>query len=154
MQQYVLKRLICSLPLMATAVLAPPSTAAEPQDIIKYRQAVMKSQGGHMGAAAQIIKGKVDFGSDLQYHATALAASSTGLAKLFPKGSDFGETRAKTEIWTNAAEFEKASKDAENKASAFLAAAKSNDTAAIAKTFGDLSETCKGCHKKFREKKE
>ena len=154
MQQYALKSLICSLTLMAMAILAPPSTAAEPEDVIKYRQAVMKSQGGHMGAAAQILKGKVDFGSDLEYHASALTASSAGLTKLFPKDSDFGETRAKPEIWTNSAEFERASKDAEQAAKAFLAAVKSNDQAAVTRTFGDFAEACKGCHKKFREKKE
>jgi cytochrome c556 len=154
MQQYALKSLTCSLALMVTAVLALPSTAAEPEDMIKYRQAVMKSQGGHMGAAAQILKGKVDFGSDLEYHAAALAASSAGLTKLFPKDSDFGVTRAKPEIWTNRAEFEKASNDAEKAGHAFLAAVKSNDQSGVAKAFSDLAEACKGCHKKFREKKE
>ncbi len=154
MEQCALKSLICSLTLMAMVILAQPSTATEPEDIIKYRQAVMDSQGGHMNAAAQILKGKVDFGSDLAYHATALAASSAGLTKLFPKDSDFGETRAKPEIWTNSTEFEKASKDAEKAANAFLAAVQSNDKAAIAKTYNDLGEACKGCHKKFREKKE
>jgi cytochrome c556 len=154
MQQRALKGLICSLTLMAMGVLAPPSPSAEPEDVIKYRQAVMKSQGGHMGAAAQILKGKVDFGSDLEYHATALAASSAGLTRLFPKDSDFGVTRAKEEIWTKSAEFEKASEDAEEAAKVFLAAVKSNDQSGVAKAFSDLAEACKGCHKKFREKKE
>ena len=148
------KSLLYSFMFTVMIVLPMPSTAAEPQDIIKYRQAVMKSQGGHMGAAAQILKGKVAFNSDLEYHATALAASSTRLTKLFPKDSDFGETRAKAEIWTKSAEFEKASKDAEKAAKAFLAAVKSNDQAAVTETFSDFAEACKGCHKKFREKKE
>lgn len=154
MQQRFLKNSMYSLPfaLLVGVAYAPPAAASE--DVIKYRQAVMKAQGGHMSAAADIIKGKVDFASDLPYHAAALSASSAGLTKLFPKGSDFGETRAKPEIWTNSVEFEKASKDAEKAANAFLAAVKSNDKAAISKTFGDFSETCKGCHKQFREKKE
>ena len=135
-------------------VLPPPSTAAEPEDLIKYRQAVMKSQAGHMSAAVRIIKGKVDFGSDLPYHASALAASTADLSKLFPKDSDFGVTRAKPEIWTDGTEFEKASNEAEKAANAFLAAVKSNDQAAVTTTFGDLAEACKGCHKKFREKKQ
>lgn len=154
MQQGPLNSLTYGLAIMLLISAAYTSQAIASEDMIKYRQAVMKSQGGHMSAAAQIIKGKVNFGSDLHYHAAALAASSTGLTKLFPKDSDFGETRAKAEIWTDSAEFEKASKDAEKSAKAFLAAVKSNERAAITKTFGDLGEACKGCHKKFREKKE
>lgn len=153
-QQRPFNSLTYTLPLLLLIGAAYAFEAIASEDMIKYRQAVMKSQGGHMSAAAQIIKGKVNFGSDLHYHAAALAASSMGLQKLFPEGSDFGETRAKPEIWTKGGEFEKAAKDGEKAAIAFLAAVKSNDTAAIAKTFGDLSEACKGCHKKFREKKE
>jgi hypothetical protein len=50
--------------------LAP--LAADSEEIIKYRKAVMKSQAGHMGAVAKIVLGKVDFRDDLLYHARAL----------------------------------------------------------------------------------
>ena len=154
MRHQVVKSLFSGLILLSVAIPLHTSWPADPDSVIKYRQAVMKSQGGHMTAAAEIIKGKVDFGSDLQYHALALEASSNGLLKLFPDGSDFGDTRAKEEIWKNRSEFEKATKTAEQASSKFLAAVKSNDKAAVAKAFEDFAEACKGCHKKFREKKE
>jgi cytochrome c556 len=150
----IVNRLVASLLIVVMAVWSFQSHAADSQDIIKYRQAIMKSQGGHMGAAAEIVKAKVDFASDLAYHAAALAASSKDLVKLFPAGSDFGETRAKAEIWSKRSEFEKAAMDAEKAGSAFLAAVNSGDKGAIRNAFGDLAETCKGCHKHFREKKE
>lgn len=150
----VINGLICSLPIIVMVVWPYESQAAESENIIKYRQAVMKSQGGHMAAAAEIVKAKVDFASDLAYHAAALAASTKGLARLFPAGSDFGETRAKAEIWSKRSEFDKAANDAEKAGSAFLAAVSADDKAAIGKAFGDLAEACKGCHKRFREKKE
>lgn len=153
-RQRVVKALFYGLISLSVAIPLHASRAADPDSVIKYRQAVMKSQGGHMTAAAEIIKGKVDFGSDLQYHAMALDASSDGLLKLFPDGSDFGDTRAKEEIWKNHSEFEKAAKNAAQAGNKFLAAVKSNDKAAIAKAYEDLAEACKDCHKKFREKKE
>lgn len=126
--------------------------AAQPEDIIKYRRNVMKSQGGHMGAAADILRGKVEFGSDLTYHTEALAASLKTVSKLFPEGSDFGDTRAKSEVWKRRADFDKATREADKAGAAFLAAVKSNDKAAIAKSFGTLADACKGCHQDFREK--
>ena len=150
----IVNRLIASLPILVMAVWSFQSHAAEPQDIIKYRQAVMKSQGAHAEAASEIIKGKVPYDGDLSYHATALSSSTQDLTKLFPAGSDFGETRAKAEVWGKRSDFEKAANDAEKAGSAFLAAVNSGDKAAIRKAFGDVAETCKGCHKHFREKKE
>lgn len=147
-------KLTCGLPILVMAVWSLQSHAADSQDIIKYRRAVMKSQGAHAEAASEIIKGKVPYDSDLSYHAAALSASTHDLVKLFPKDSDFGETRAKAEVWTKRSEFEKAANDAEKAGGAFLAAVNSGDKAAIRKAFGDLGEACKGCHKHFRERKQ
>jgi cytochrome c556 len=150
----IVSRLIASLPLLVMVVWSFQSHAADSQDIIKYRRSIMKSQGAHAEAASEIIKGKVPYDSDLSYHAAALNSSTHDLVKLFPKGSDFGETRAKAEIWSKRSEFEKVANDAEKAGSAFLAAVNSGDTATIRKAFGDLGEACKGCHKQFREKKQ
>ncbi len=137
--------------LLAIGWLYEPK-AAQPEDAIKYRRAVMKSQGGHMGAAAEIVRGKVDFAADLGYHAQALEASVRTITKLFPDGSDLGDTRAKPEIWKRRADFDKAAQNTERAAAAFLTAVKSNDKAAIGKNFGALADACKGCHQDFREK--
>jgi cytochrome c556 len=150
----IVNRPIVSLPLLVMVIWPFQSQAADSQDVIKYRRAVMKSQGAHAEAASEIIKGKVSYDSDLSYHAAALNSSTHDLVKLFPKGSDFGETRAKAEIWSKRGEFEKVANDAEKAGSAFLAAVNSGDTAAIRKAFGDLGEACKSCHKQFRERKE
>ncbi|NCF28009.1 MAG: cytochrome c, partial [Gammaproteobacteria bacterium] len=42
-----------------------PSVSADDEAAIKYRQAVMKAVGGHMGGAVAIIKGKVPYKVDL-----------------------------------------------------------------------------------------
>jgi cytochrome c556 len=66
---------------------------------------------------------------------------------LFPAGSSGGKSRAKPEIWNDAAGFDKAMKDAQA-AVTKLAAAK--DEAAFAAAIGALGASCKGCHEKYR----
>jgi len=87
--------------IAALVASAAAVQAQEPEDYIKYRQAVMEAIGGHSGAASQIVRGKVSPEGALAMHADALAALNADLASLFPEGSDFGETRAKAEIWEN-----------------------------------------------------
>jgi cytochrome c556 len=137
--------------LMAPA-LAP--AAAEPEDIIKYRQASMKASGGHMAASAAILKGKVPFTGDLPGHARALEQLSHGTVSWFPPGSDFGKTKALEPVWKERAEFEKAARTAEEKARAFAKAAAGKDLKAAAAAHKDLGDACSACHKKFRKKDE
>jgi cytochrome c556 len=133
-------------------VAAPAVQAEEPENYIKYRQAVMDAMGGHNGAASQIVRGRVSPEGALKLHADALAALAADLTSLFPEGSDFGETRAKEEIWNDWAAFEKVAGEAKTATSAFASAVAGGDAETIAAAYRDVGETCKGCHKQFREK--
>ncbi len=139
--------------LMATLlVTVATANAAEPEDYIKYRQAVMKAIGGHTGAASQIVRGKVSPEGALAMHSSALAALNENLSSLFPEGSDFGETKAKEEIWSDWAKFEQAAEDAKGATAAFADAVADGDPDKIGAAFKDVGESCKGCHKAFRVK--
>jgi cytochrome c556 len=141
--------LLASLALSAGVVGS--ALAAEPEDIIKYRQATMKAIGGHMAASAAIISGKVDYKADLADHAKALAALTKDIAALFPKGSDFGDTEALDAVWTKNDEFKKRAKDAKDRAGAFAKAMAAGDAANYGKRFMALNDACKACHKDFRK---
>ena len=130
---------------------AEPSAATE---IIKYRQAVMKTQGGHLAAAAAIIQGKVGFKDQLGDHVKALEAMNRDLASLFPKGSDGGDTKALGEVWSNNAEFQKHAKDAQQKSAALAKAVAAGDTQNYGPSLKGLLDSCKSCHKDFRKKEE
>lgn len=140
--------------LMVAALIAGAANvqAEEPENYIKYRKAMMKAIGGHSGAASQIVRGKVAPEGDLIMHAKALADLNSNIARLFPEGSDFGETKAKEEIWGQWEKFERAADDAKKATAAFAAAAATGDQEQIAKAFKDVGKSCKGCHKDFREK--
>jgi cytochrome c556 len=141
------------LALAAGALLLAAGMAhaeAEPEDIIKYRQSVMKANGAHMSAADAILKGKVGYKKDLAYHARAIEAINADVAALFPKGSDFGETKALDAVWEKRADFEKRAKDAAQKSAAFAKAVAANDPQ-VAARHKELGEACKACHKDFRK---
>ena len=142
--------------VLVAGMMAPTLAlgAAEPEDIIKYRQAAMKASGGHMAASAAIVKGKVPFHGQLLGHARALEQLNHGLASLFPEGSDFGKTKALEAVWKDRAEFDKVARAAEEKAKAFAKAAAGKDLKAAAAAHKDLGDACSACHKKFRKKDE
>lgn len=86
-------RHMAHLLLSGGLLLAPAlALADEAEDLIKYRQAVMKAIGGHMGAAGGIVKGKISQKNALKLHADTLSALGADIPGLFPKGSDFGDT--------------------------------------------------------------
>jgi len=126
--------------------------AEQPENYIKYRQAMMKAIGGHTGGASQIVRGKVAPEGDLLMHALALAELNRKLVRLFPEGSDFGETKAKEAIWENWDKFQQAAEASEKATADFAAAVAGGDTKRIANAFKAVGKSCKGCHKDFREK--
>ena len=127
---------------------------SDPENVIKYRQGSMSALGGHMSASAQIVRGKVNYGDHLLFHAEAIEAISRRVSELFPEGSDFGETEAKAEIWEQWDEFQTVSRKAQQAAGDYLVAVKGGDKAVIGKSFRSLADACKQCHKKFREQDE
>ncbi len=143
-----------SLILAATLGGATLAHAQEPEDFIKYREAMMKAMAGHSGAMSQIVRGKVSPEGHLQMHAKSLAELSSDIASLFPEGSDFGETEAKEEIWKEWDKFQQAADNAKQATATLAATVDSGDEAKIAAAFKDVGQACKGCHEDFRKEEE
>ncbi len=128
----------------------------EPQNVIKYRQAVMKAIGGHTGAIVGVVKGEVSYDGHVAAHARGINAMSKLLGGLFPKGSGrdvYPETRALPEIWNDWDKFGAAAKNMEVQSAKLVAAAESGDVAAIGAQLQNLGKSCGGCHKPFRAEK-
>lgn len=137
----------CAALLLATTM----ASAGTPEDAIKYRQAVMNTMAGHVGAISLIFSGKVDHQEYLLSHAEALAAAGDQLGKLFPPDSKAGKTDALPRVWEEADKFQKAA-DAGKTATAQLRdAIKSGDKAAIGKSLKPVFDSCKGCHDRYRK---
>jgi cytochrome c556 len=140
---------------LATAfalVMPTIALADESENIIKYRQGVMKAIGGHMSATSLIVRGKVSYKDDLKNHVLALKTLTSDIPGLFPEDSDFGETRAKEEVWGKRDEFVKAADTSKQSIIDLMSAVESGKPDAITANFKQVGEGCKGCHKDFREK--
>ena len=139
--------------LCLALVLAPAlAAAADDEAYIKYRQNVMKAQGGHIGGIVAIIKGQIPYTNQLVGHAEGLNDTAMMVGEAFSKETKGGETRAKAEIWTKSDEFKQKVKALEEATAAFLSAARSGGVDAAKAKIGAVGDACKGCHENFREK--
>ncbi len=134
--------------LAATAALLLVGGTAMAQDSIKARKDGFDSSKKAMAEIKDLL------GSDKVAQvgpvAQRMGAFAAQIPTLFPAGSDKGDTKAKSDIWSNNADFTA-------KAQAFQAAAKeletaaaSGDKAATAKQFAAVGGACKACHERYR----
>lgn len=126
---------------------------AKPEDAIKYRKASLTVMAAHFGRIGAMVNGQAPF------DATAAANNAQiveAMAKLpwaaFGAGTDKGETKAKPEIWTDAAKFKGYSDKLIAETAKLSAAAKGGNADAVKAAFGGVAGTCKGCHDDFRAK--
>jgi len=137
---------------MAAGAMVGGATYALAQgDAIAQR----KENRKQAGAAMRAIKGVIDAKgatSGAVVHAAKVKELELAFVKLFPPGSDKGETKALPVIWTDWAGFQAASKMVETNADKMAMAAGSGDMAALTAAFGDTGKSCGACHDKFRAK--
>ncbi len=140
---------------LALGVSAQALAVDEPENVIKYRQAVMKAIGGHMGAIAGVVKGQVSYVDNVAMHAEGMNALSKAVTAAFPKGTDNGsqKTRALPKIWDDWAGFEKAAQALDTASANLVTVAAGGDRQQIAAAFGEVGKACGGCHKPYREEK-
>ena len=141
--------------LVALAAAGSAPAADSPENLVKYRQSVMKAIGGHTGAIASVVKGEASFGGHVANHARGIKEMSLLVKDIFPAGtgSDSVETRALPAIWAKQDDFKAAVAAFEDAAGKLVQAAESGDQGAVAAGLGDLGKSCGGCHKPFRAEK-
>ena len=128
------------------------SSFADSHGIIKYRQNVMKSTAGHMGAIVDILKNRLPLEAHIVDHARSMLQISRMILSMFPEGSGRGRTRSKQAIWENWSEFESAANDFERESAKLSKVAESGDMEALAKQVRATGKTCSGCHRNFRKR--
>ena len=140
------------LSLLSLIYLLPQAAAdTDVKGTIQYRQNYMNAIGGHTGALRRLKDGRFSAEGHLQMHSEALSELTRDIALLFPEGTGAGKTDAKPEIWENWSDFEARAGESQQAAQALLDAVESGDGAAIDARFGELTDTCKACHRPFRK---
>ncbi len=125
---------------------------ADSYGIIKYRQNVMKSVSGHMGAIVDILKNSLPLEDHIVDHARSMLQISRMILSMFPEGSGKGRTKSKQAIWENWSEFESAANNFERESAKLYEVAESGDMEALAKQVRATGKTCSGCHRNFRKR--
>ncbi len=121
-------------------------------DVIKQRRELMKHNKEMFVPLVKMVKGAQPFdAATVKKNAEAIAADLEKASKLFPEGSDQGDTRAKPEIWLLQDEFQQLFKTAIEKAKALAQVQKPEELAPAVMALG--GKGCKACHEKFRAPK-
>jgi len=129
--------------------------AADKEQVIKDRQALMKEQGADMGAVKAFLDGTGD-AAKATAAATDLTQTMKKIPDVFPEGTGGpnpeGKYTTKPEIWTDSKGFLAARDEGEKRADVLAVAVKGGDKEKIQTAFADLGKNgCGGCHGKFRE---
>ncbi len=98
--------ILTAVSILLSIIYYGTSSFADSHGIIKYRQNVMKSTAGHMGAIVDILKNGLPLESHVSDHARSMLQNSRMTLSMFPKGSGKGRTKSKQTIWENWSEFE------------------------------------------------
>ena len=134
--------------LVVALAVGGATVAVVAADAFQDRHMAMEAVGDAMKSLAAIAKKEAPFDAAVvKTSATTIAENLEKASSLFPAGSGGGESRAKPEIWTDAAGFEAGMKDAH---AAAVALQSVSDEAAYRPALGALGGSCKSCHDKYR----
>jgi len=139
------------IPLLL-AFLLPAFAAETAEDSVKYRQTVMDSLGGHMGATSMIVKGRVDRPEDLSAHVRAIVDLSKVVVHTFPESAKDQKSESLPVVWSEWKAFEEAAQKLTTTSEKLLEVVEKDakDMAAIGSQLGEVGKSCGGCHDKFR----
>jgi cytochrome c556 len=137
--------------LAAGAMVGGATIALAQADVIKERQENRKQTAATMRAIKGIIDAKGPTSGAVE-QAAKLKTLQVAFDKLFPAGSDKGETKALPTVWSDWTGFQTASANAVAAYDKLAVAAGSGDMAALTAAFGDTGKACGACHEKFRAK--
>ena len=137
--------------LAAGAMVGGATVALAQADVIKERQENRKQAGAAMRAIKGIIDAKGPTAGAVE-QAAKLKTLEVAFVKMFPAGSDKGETKALPTVWSDSAGFQAASNASIAAYDKLATAAGSGDMAALTAAFGETGKTCGACHDKFRAK--
>lgn len=136
-----------------SSVMAHEDEAKSPEEMaIAYRQNAFHMIKYHFGPMAGMVKGDKEFNAEeFLKNAEAVATLSKFPINGFIPGSDMGKTEAKSKIWDNMDDFKKKMETFQIEAASLAEVAKGGDMAAIKPQFGKVGESCKACHKEYKE---
>lgn len=119
---------------------------------IKFRRSSYTVLGWYYGSLYRMAKGVTPYDQALFLRDAEYFSVLSRLAKEgFITGSESGDTKARSEIWSKAEAFKLANDLLEVEAARLAELAKNADFTAIQTQFAKVQKTCKGCHDDFKK---
>lgn len=134
------------------AALPVQAQFAKSEDAIKYRKAALTVLANHFSRIGAVTKGAPYNKEEVIANATLIETVSKLPWEAFVAGSDAGDTKAKPEIWSDAAKFKQTAEKLQAETAKLTIAAKSGNLEQIKAAFGAVGQTCKSCHDNFKNK--
>ncbi len=146
--------LLAVVTAIAAAGVALPAAAqfAKPEDAIKYRKAAFTVMGTHFGRVAAMANGRIPFDAKAAADNAEIATIASKLPYAgFVEGTDKGETKAESKIWTEMDKFKGAAAKMQEEMAKLNVAAKSGNIDTIKAAVGETGKSCKACHDVYRK---
>ena len=127
---------------------------AKPEDLLKYRQGVMRGVAFQNGPLNAFAKGEVPWSPALAQRAANLAALAVVAGDVFsPASQNIPNSDAKPEIWAKPDDFKKALAAFQAETAKLGELARGGNADAIKAQIAAVGKTCGGCHDNFRVKR-
>lgn len=143
---------IMIISIFSSCLFHVPVMADESEHVIKYRQYLMSSISSHYKSLKYLTSGKITQPEQWLPHSRALNDLAKMVSSAFPEDSDFGETDAKESIWENKEDFNEQAQSLVKASEALLKQIENTETQETGKQMDAIGQSCKSCHKKYREK--
>lgn len=143
------KTLVLSLLALGAATALAWAQKTDPAAAFNARHEAMEAVGEAMQSLGAIAKKQAPFDAAVvKKNATTIEEKLGEASKHFTAGTDkVAKTRAKPEIWTSRADFDRLMGEARAAAASL---AKVTDEAAYRPALGALGQSCKSCHDMYR----
>jgi len=134
---------------------APPGPPSPATQAINVRKAVFTLIGSNFKPVGEVLQGRANYESvDVPKSAGRVAFLAGLLNEAFPDNSASGDTKARPEIWSNRADFDKRVKDFQDHSAALVqvAARDKSGSDAFKAAAAAVGQDCKGCHENYKVK--
>lgn len=146
-------RSILTLALLAGVSFAAHAEISREEFAIKFRRSGYTMIMWHYGPLSKMVKGLMPYDKEVFIRNAETLAFLVRLPKEgFIPGSDKGDTKARPEIWSDAAGFKAANDLLENEVDRLVELAKGNNFDAVKEQLGKVQKACKACHEDFKIK--
>jgi cytochrome c556 len=126
----------------------------KPEDLLKYRQGVMRAVAFQFGPLTGVAKGEVQWGPAMGQKAVNLAALSVIAGDVFsPASKGLANSDAKPEIWAKPDDFKMKMTAFQAEAAKLADLAKAGNVEAIKAQVNAVGKACGACHDDFRVKR-